>query len=143
MNRTQAQVSSLPGRRPRSRRALQWVLGAMAMIPLANAAAQIVRGPNAVPGGSADVAPSVDSAFRYANTFHAMVGPIVWSQLARIEQRSPILTWTLSTIFLGGLARLRSWQQRGQPHPVLVSAIGLEIVGIPILLFWQRRISSR
>jgi hypothetical protein len=88
------------------------------------------------------VTPTVDSALRYANVFKFAVGPVIWSQLRRVEQ-SPALTFAAATIALGGLARLRSWQQRGRPHPVTVAAIALETLGGPILLAWQRRITSR
>jgi len=90
-----------------------------------------------VPGGSPDVTPTVDSSLRYANAFKFAVGPVIWSQLARVEQ-SQTVTFALSTIFLGGLARLRSWQQRGRPHPVTLAAIALETIGVAGLLAWQR-----
>jgi Domain of unknown function (DUF4345) len=124
-----------------SRRRLQWTLGALAAIPVAGASGEILRGPQGVPGGSPDVTPTVDSSLRYANVFKFAVGPVIWSQLARVE-RSPAVTFAAATIAIGGLARLRSWQQRGRPHPVTVAAIALETVGAPLLLAWQRRISS-
>ncbi|EID12532.1 hypothetical protein MXEN_12301 [Mycobacterium xenopi RIVM700367] len=85
---------------------------------------------------------TVDSALRYANVFKFAVGPVIWSQLGQVE-RSPALSFAAATIAVGGLARLRSWQQRGRPHPVTVAAVALETVGAPILLAWQRRVSSR
>ena len=124
-----------------SRRRLQWTLGVLAAIPMASAAGEIVRGPQGVPGGSPDVTPTVDSALRYANVFKFAVGPVIWSQLGRVE-RSPALSFAISTITVGGLARLRSWQQRGRPHPATVAAIALEALGGPLLLIWQRRVSS-
>ena len=84
--------------------------------------------------------PTVDSSLRYANAFKLAVGPVIWSQLARVE-RSPAVTFALSTIFIGGLTRLMSWQQRGRPHPVTVAAIVLETVGPPIMIAWQNSIS--
>lgn len=57
--------------------------------------------------------------------------------------RSPSLTYALSSIFVGGFTRLRSWQQRGRPHPVTVAAVVLEIAAPPLLIAWQRRILSR
>jgi hypothetical protein len=87
------------------------------------------------------VTPTVDSSLRYANVFKFAVGPVIWSQLGRVE-RSPALSFALVTIAGGGLARLRSWQQRGRPHPVTVAAIALEALGGPLLLIWQRRIAS-
>jgi hypothetical protein len=124
-----------------SRRGFQRGLAVLAAIPMASAVEEIVRGPQGVPGGSPDVLPTVDSSLRYANVFKFAVGPVMWSQLARVEQSSAV-TFALSTIFVGGLARLRSWQQRGRPHPITVSAIALETVGVGVLLVWQRRLST-
>jgi hypothetical protein len=108
---------------------------------MASAIGEIVRGPQGVPGGSPDVLPTVDSSLRYANVFKLAVGPVIWSQLRRVEQSSAV-TLALSTIFVGGLARGLSWQQRGRPHPIMVSAIALETVGVAGLLLWQRRLST-
>ena len=125
-----------------SRRGLQWTLGVLAAIPTASAIGEIVRGAQGVPGGSPEVVPTVDSSLRYANVFKLAVGPVMWSQLGRVEQSSAV-TFALSTIAFGGLARLRSWQQRGRPHPITVGAIALETIGVPILLAWQRRLSAK
>jgi hypothetical protein len=121
---------------------LQWTLAALAAIPVASASGEIVRGPQGVPGGSPDVSPTVDSAFRYANVFKFAAGIVIWSQLPRVE-RSPALTFALTTVSIGGLARLWSWRQRGRPHPVSVVAVVLETVVVPMMIAWQRRISSR
>jgi hypothetical protein len=123
-----------------SRRGLQRTLAVLSVIPMATAIGEIVRGPQGVPGGSPDVVPTVDSSLRYANVFKLAAGPVMWSQLGRAEQ-SPVLTFALSTIFVGGLARLRSWQQRGRPHPVTVGAIALETLGVAGLLAWQKSLS--
>lgn len=85
--------------------------------------------------------PTVDSALRYANVFKFALGPAIWSQLGRAE-RSPSVAFALSTIFMGGLARMRSWQKRGRPHPVTVAAIALEMAAPPLLILWQRRIGA-
>jgi hypothetical protein len=123
-----------------SRRRLQRTLAVLAVIPAASAVGEIARGAQGVPGGSPEVTATVDSSLRYANVFKFAVGPVIWSQLARVE-RSSALTFALSTIFVGGLARVMSWQQRGRPHPTAVIAIALETLGVPIMLAWQRRIS--
>jgi hypothetical protein len=127
--------------RDSTRRGLQRTLTVLTVIPMASAISEIIRGPQGVPGGSPDVAPTVDSALRYANVFKLAAGPLMLSQLGRVEQ-SPVVTYTLSTIFIGGLARLRSWQQRGRPHPIMVSAIALETVGVAGLLAWQKSLAS-
>lgn len=124
----------------RSRRRLQRTLAVLAAIPLASACREIALGPAGVPGGAPSADPTVDSALRYANVYKAAVAPIIWSQLGRVE-RSPV-TFALSRLFVGGLARLRSWQQRGRPHPVIVGAIGLELLAPPLLVAWQQRIRN-
>ena len=125
-----------------SRRRLQWTVGVLAAIPTASAAGEIARGAQGVPGGSPEVTPTVDSSLRYANVFKLAWGVAIWSQLRRVE-RSPAVTGSLATLFVGGLARIRSWRQRGRPHPVSVVAIVLELVAPPVLIAWQRRIASR
>lgn len=125
-----------------SRRRLQWALGAMAAIPAASAVGEIARGAQGVPGSSAEVAPTDDSSLRYANVFKLAWGGLIWSQLPRAE-RSPAVTWSLATLFVGGLARVRSWQQQGRPHPAAVAATALELAAPPVLIAWQRRIPSR
>ncbi|HEY9312098.1 DUF4345 family protein [Williamsia sp.] len=75
--------------------------------------------------------------------FKFAVGPVIWSQLGQLEERSLRLTYALSGIFVGGLARLRSWQQRGRPHPVTVVAVAIELAAPPLLIAWQRHIHSR
>ena len=132
---------ALSARTTTSRRRLQGTLAVLAAIPLASASREIALGAAGVPGGSPTVNPTVDSALRYANVYKAAVAPIIWTQLARAE-RSPAVGFALSSLFVGGLARLGSWQQRGRPHPVIVGAIGLELLAPPLLLVWQQRIRT-
>jgi Domain of unknown function (DUF4345) len=140
MTESQQRLASHP-RSDRSRRSLQRTLAVLAVIPMASALGEIARGAKGVPGGSPDVVPTVDSSLRYANVFKLAAGPFIWSQLGSVEQ-SRGLTFALGTIFVGGLARIRSWQQSGRPHPISVVAIALETVGMSILLVWKRRLSS-
>ena len=133
---------SLRANKLTSRRRLQWTLGVLVAIPLVSAGREIALGPAGVPGGSPAVNPTVDSALRYANVYKAAVAPVIWSQLGRVE-RSPGVTFALSSLFVGGLARLKSWQQVGRPHPVSVGAVVLELAAPPLLVVWQQRIRAR
>ncbi|WP_231388077.1 DUF4345 domain-containing protein [Mycobacterium sp. 360MFTsu5.1] len=140
MNMEYPRAVSQPGN-GRSRRGLQWTLAALTVIPMASAVGEIARGAQGVPGGSPEVPPTVDSSLRYANVFKFAMALMMWPQLGRVE-RSRTVTFSLSTTFIGGLARIRSWQQRGRPHPVAVAAIALETIGVASLLAWQRSLSS-
>jgi hypothetical protein len=125
------------------RRALQVVLAALATIPVVTGSADVLAGPDVLPGGSSDATPSLDSSFRFSSTFWLAVGPVIWSQLPRVASDSRVLPLTVGTVFVGGLARLRSWQQRGRPHPVFVGAIALELIGMPVVFAWQRKVVAR
>ena len=125
-----------------NRAALQWTLGVLSAIPMASAVGEILRGPNGVPGGSPDVVPTVDSALRYANVFKFASGVAILRELRNVE-RSSTVSFVLSTIAVGGLARIAAWRQSGRPHPAIVGAIALETIGAPLLLTWQRRLSGK
>ena len=125
-----------------NRTALQWTLGILSAIPMASALSEVLRGPQGVPGGSPDVVPTVDSALRYANVFKFAAGITILRELGRIE-RSSAANFALSTIAVGGLARIAAWRHSGRPHPAIVGAIALETIGAPLLLSWQRRLSAK
>jgi hypothetical protein len=60
-------------------RSTSWgTLAALTVIPMTSAVGGIIRGPQAVPGGSPDVIPTVESALRYANVFKFAAGPVIW-----------------------------------------------------------------
>lgn len=126
----------------KSPRRLQWALAACAAAPTISGALQILRGAQGAPGSPHDVSATIDGELRYANVFKAAIGPVIWSQLGRADT-SPIVTAALGTVFLGGVARLLSWHQRGKPDSTATVAIGLEVGVVPLLVAWRYRIAAR
>jgi hypothetical protein len=82
---------------------------------VANAATPGRRGPQRHPARRTRQRPL------WPGTLWFAVGPLIWSQLPHVA----ILPLTIGTVFVGGIARLRSWQQRGRSHPVFIGAIAL------------------
>jgi len=123
------------------RRGLQIVLGTLAAIPFASGAAGVLAGPRALPGDNGPVTANVDSAYRYTHGVYLAAAPVLWATLRRIEREQRAVRAVAGAIFVGGLSRLVSWRATGRPHQVLVGATALEVLGIPLLLAWHRRVA--
>jgi hypothetical protein len=125
------------------RRGLQITLGALAAIPFASGLAGTLLGPASLPGAAARVTPSVESEYRYTHAIYAVAGPLIWSAVPTVERQAPLLRAVSGALFLGGAARLLGWRTAGRPHPVLVGAAALELLGTPVLVAWQHRVATR
>jgi hypothetical protein len=124
------------------RRGLQLTLGALAAIPFASGLAGMLRGPDALPGANGPVTASVESEYRYTHAIYLAVAPVLWAALPGIERRSAVVRGVAGALFLGGTARVLAWRSTGRPHPVLVGAAALELLGAPALVAWQHRVAT-
>ncbi|TFV48912.1 DUF4345 domain-containing protein [Blastococcus sp. TF02A-35] len=125
------------------RRALQITLGAVAAIPFASGLAGALLGPASLPGAGGAVTPEVENEYRYTHAVYAAVGPLVWAALPRIEREGALVRAVSGALFVGGATRLLAWRAAGKPHPALVGAAALELLGTPVLVAWQRRVAAR
>jgi hypothetical protein len=125
------------------RRAVQITLGVLSAIPVASGLAGIIAGPRTLPGGDHEVSATVDGEYRFVNAFWLAVAPLIWSRLPRVEEDDPTLPLVATTVFVGGLGRLLAWRRSGRPHTLFLPAIALEILGMPALIAWHRRLIRR
>jgi hypothetical protein len=124
-----------------SRRALQIVLAILASVAVASGLYGMLAGPTALPGGG-PVDATVDSEYRFVNSYWFAAGVLVWWAVPRVHYATALLRVTLGTAFLGGLARLLAAAVSGWPHPVFLGALGVELVVVPTVLLWQTRVAN-
>jgi hypothetical protein len=113
-----------------------WVLGA---VPIASGLFAIIGGPIAAPGGGSTTA-SVDSEYRFVNVFWLGAGLILYWSLLKPAPRALVTRVVLIVAATGGIARLISVAVVGWPHPVFIAALGLELVVVPLVIWWHSRV---
>jgi hypothetical protein len=118
--------------------ALIGTLAALGAVPVASGLAGMLLGPSGMPGGR-DAGPTVDSEYRFVNTFWAAAGLLLWWSLLRPAERAAATRVALGTAALGGIPRLLAWRASGAPHPVFRAALLLELVVVPVVLIWHAR----
>lgn len=99
-------------------------------------------GTRALPGGS-PTAGSVDSEYRFVNVFWAAAGGILWWSLREAEKRFTVTRLILGLAAFGGVPRLFSWARTGAPHAMFRATILLELLMVPAVLVWHKRVVGR
>lgn len=120
------------------RNALILTLAVLGTVAVGSGLYAIIFGPALAPGGS-PTTPSVDSEYRFVNVFWLAAGVAVWWSLFRLRERATVLRTMLVLAFIGGLARVLSAVVAGWPHPVFIASTVLELVVVPLVLWWHVR----
>ena len=124
---------------PSGRKVLIATLTALGAIPVASGAVGVLLGPSGIAGGEI-TGSTVDSEYRFVNTFWLAAGIALWWSLREPESRARTTRTMLALAGLGAGPRLLSWAKRGAPHPSMRAALALELVVVPIILWWHGRV---
>jgi len=85
----------------------------------------------------------LDSHFRYLSGLLLGVGLGFAASIPTIERRSELFAVLSAAVVVGGLARLAALITGSVPGAPDVLALGVELLIVPLLWLWQRRIARR
>ena len=86
---------------------------------------------------------ALDSHFRYLSGLLLAIGLAFGASIPKIERRSERFVLLSATVVVGGLARLGAWIASSGPGNPPIFALGMELVIVPLLFLWHRRVAKR
>lgn len=127
--------------RDRERRLLQLAVAFACTVPLGAGAAGVVAGPAMLEtiGGRGDA--DLESHFRYLSGLLLGLGLAFAASIPTIERRSELFLALTTAVVVGGLARLAALAAAGAPTIAHQLALIMELVVVPLLFAWQRRVA--
>jgi hypothetical protein len=124
------------------KRMLQGVMAVTLLLPLSAALAGVIRGPVFL--GHPRVVPTdLDSHFRYVSGLFLGMLLLFASCIPGVERRGGRMRMLAMMVMLGGAFRLWSLVAVGMPSLGHRIGLGIELVEMPLLLWWQARIARR
>jgi hypothetical protein len=131
-----------------NKRLLQTVLAILGLIPILTGGLDFVLGARSlhVVGSlmPLDAVNDVvlDSQIRFLAAIWLGVGIILYWVIPSIDRQTTLFRLLMGGIFLGGIGRMSSAVLVGIPPVQFLAVIVLELVGVPILIFWQSALSK-
>jgi hypothetical protein len=122
------------------KRALQATIAVLACLPIFAGLAGVVLGPRFL-GLDAPWPADLDSHLRFLSGLFLAFGLAWWSCIPRIERKTKRIRLLGICTVAGGLARLYSVMLAGAPSAGHLAGLVMELVAVPLILFWQARIA--
>lgn len=113
-----------------------------AVIPLLRGGSGVLFGARNVPDDASIVNETVDSEYRFAHALWFAAAPALWWVTRDVDRRVDVMTGIAAAIALGGVGRSIAWTASGRPDHVFVTAIPLEVIGLPALAWWHRLLAQ-
>ncbi len=124
----------------RQRRMLQATIGVLALLPVFAGLAGVVTGAGFLGLKNAPV--DLDSHVRFLSGLFLVFGLAWYSCIPAIEKKTERLYFLAILTFCGGLARLGSLLIAGQPSAGHLLGLGMELLVVPCIVLWHRRVAS-
>jgi hypothetical protein len=124
------------------RRLLQISVAIACLVPLITGASGVLQGPDIVDGSDA-VLTDLDSHFRYLSGLLLGMGLCFATAIPTVERRSELFIVLSGAVVVGGMARLAALLSGDLPSTPHVLALGMELLVVPLLTLWQRRLARR
>ncbi len=124
-------------------RTFKIVLSILTLIPLGTGLLDLVLGVRALQlldpllSTQALSNPSLDSQFRFAGAIWVGYAVLIVLIMSDFWRYATLLRILLVIIFVSGIGRAASMFQLGMPTPIFVGATLLELIGMPLLLWWH------
>lgn len=126
----------------RGKAALQVVVAALAATPVLVGLEGILSGPEFLhlewPWPV-----DLDSHFRFLSGFFLAVGIAWYTCILDIEKKTERFRLLAACTFAGGLARLASLLLAGAPSAGHLAGLCVELVAVPVLVWWQARVANK
>ena len=122
------------------KRLLQVTVAVLGLVPVVAGGTGIALGPAAI----ADMAlwpVDLDSHYRYMSGIFLALGLAFYATIPDIERKTVMFRVLGAMVFAGGLSRLLSLLIVGLPSWPHVAGLILELIVVPLLVFWQARVA--
>jgi Domain of unknown function (DUF4345) len=124
------------------RRALQCVVAIAVLVPILAGAAGVWAGPRMIKQVAAGT-PDLDSHFRYLSGLLLGIGLAFATMIPSIERQKRLFTTLGCIVIVGGAGRLLSAFREGFPAGAHCYALAMELIVMPLLILWQRRVADQ
>ena len=111
------------------------------LVPLGAGTAGVLQGAAMVESDLAGDVADLQSHFRYLSGLLLGIGIAFAASIPTIGRRSELFAVLSGVVVVGGLARLSALPIYGMPGTPHVLALGMELVVVPLLFAWQRRVA--
>lgn len=125
-----------------ARQLLQVIIGVLALIPVTTGAAGLLLG-SRFPAFGGEWPVDLDSHFRFLSAVFLAIGIAFLTCIPRIEYKTARFRLLAALVFCGGLGRLLSYAAAGPPSTGHLIGLCLELLVVPALVVWQRKVSIR